>query len=716
MPFVQLSNISLAFGDRDILQNITLVLTQGTKAALTGANGSGKSTLMKIIAGVMQSDSGSISMEKGTRIAYLPQSGIVHTGRTLTEEADTAFSRGMQLLEQLEEVGKLMSEEADAAKAERLAHDYHALQTELEQSGWYFRQRLADETLRGLGFTTEDFTRLTGEFSGGWQMRIALAKILLSGTDIIILDEPTNYLDIEARSWLELWLKNFTGGFLLVSHDRSFLDATVNETYELFNGTLKRYAGTYTNYEKTREVELASLIKAYTQQQLEIAKTEDFIRKFRYKATKAAAVQDRVKRLEKLERIELPEHLKKIHFSFPPAPHSGNVALQAEGITKAYGERLVLKDAELTVTKQERIALAGRNGAGKTTFLRILAGEDSSYTGSVKYGAGIITGYFSQDEAERINGSETIIQLMEREAPTHLIPKLYDMLAAFLFRGDDIHKQLSVLSGGEKSRLALLRLLLKPLNLLILDEPTNHLDLHSKDVLLDALQRFEGTVIFVSHDKFFIQGLATRILELTAGDSPTAGTRIRNFPGTYDYYLYRIAAEANGNATERLGQAAEYAQSHKSRSIGSSIDKGQVVGGKTGSSVGKTGRIASGSADGGKIKGASSGKAAADSSDLQAGIASGSIGSVALSYEEQKRLRAEKRKREKEEERIFAELSETEDKIKELEVQLASPEVYADGEKVRSVQQQIQALQGTAAALTEQWETLNSSFTLSPAE
>lgn len=670
MPFVQLSNISLAFGDRDILQNITLVLTQGTKAALTGANGSGKSTLMKIIAGVMQADSGAISMEKNTRVAYLPQSGIVHTGRTLTEEADTAFSRGAQLVEQLEEVGKLMSEESDAAKAERLAHDYHALQTELEQSGWYFRQRLADETLRGLGFSTEDFTRLTDEFSGGWQMRIALVKILLSGADIIILDEPTNYLDIEARSWLELWLKKFTGGFLLVSHDRSFLDATVNETYELFNGTLKRYAGTYTNYEKTREVELASLIKAYAQQQLEIAKTEDFIRKFRYKATKAAAVQDRVKRLEKLERIELPEHLKKIHFSFPPAPHSGNVALQAEGITKAYGERIVLKDAELTVTKQERIALAGRNGAGKTTFLRILAGEDSSYTGSVKYGAGIITGYFSQDEAERINGSETIIQLMEREAPTHLIPKLYDMLAAFLFRGDDIHKQLSVLSGGEKSRLALLRLLLKPLNLLILDEPTNHLDLHSKDVLLDALQRFEGTVIFVSHDKFFIQGLATRILELTAGDSPAAGTRIRNFPGTYDYYLYRIAAEASGS----------------SESGG--------IGGKVGSSAGSAGGI-------------TSGKTAAVSSGSPAVMAPANPGSTAPSYEEQKRQRAEKRKREKEEERIFAELSETEDKIKELEAQLASPEVYADGEKVRSVKQQIQALQATAAELTEQWEALN---------
>ena len=688
MPFVQLSNISLAFGDRDILQNITLVLTHGTKAALTGANGSGKSTLMKIIAGVIQADSGSLSMEKNTRVAYLPQSGIVHRGKTLTEEADTAFDRGAQLVEQLEAVGKLMSEETDAAKAERLAHDYHALQTELEQSGWYFRQRMADETLRGLGFTTEDFTRLTDEFSGGWQMRIALAKILLSGADIIILDEPTNYLDIEARSWLELWLKKYTGGFLLVSHDRSFLDATVNETYELFNGTLKRYAGTYTNYEKTREVELASLIKAYTQQQLEIAKTEDFIRKFRYKATKAAAVQDRVKRLEKLERIELPEHLKKIHFSFPPAPHSGNIALQAESITKMYGERLVLKDAELTVTKQERIALAGRNGAGKTTFLRILAGEDSSYTGSVKYGAGIITGYFSQDEAERINGSETIMQLMEREAPTHLIPKLYDMLAAFLFRGDDIHKQLSVLSGGEKSRLALLRLLLKPLNLLILDEPTNHLDLHSKDVLLDALQRFEGTVIFVSHDKFFIQGLATRILELTASAAAGTGTRIRNFPGAYDYYLYRIAVEANGSPVGKSEQAADFSGSGKAS--GGSFGKASVA------SADKTGAVSAG-------RPSSSFLAAAGTVSETGSV---TLSSAALSYEEQKRQRSEKRKREKEEERIFAQLAETEDAIKELEAQLATPAVYTDGEKARSVQQQIHALQETAAALTEAWEAL----------
>ena len=680
MPFVQLSNVSLAFGDRDILKNVTFVLTQGTKAALTGANGSGKSTLMKIIAGVIQADDGGISIEKNTRVAYLPQSGIVHTGKTLTEEADTAFSYGAQLVALLESAGKQMSEETDVMKAERLAHDYHALQTELEQSGWYFRQRLADETLRGLGFTSEDFTRLTDEFSGGWQMRIALAKILLSGADILILDEPTNYLDIEARSWLEGWLKKFAGGFLLISHDRSFLDATVNETYELFNGTLKRYAGSYTNYEKTREVELASLVKAYTQQQLEIAKTEDFIRKFRYNASKAALVQDRIRRLEKLERIELPEHLKKIHFSFPPAPHSGNSVLQAEAVTKTYGARVVLKDAELTVEKRERLALAGRNGAGKTTFLRILAGEDAGYTGSVKYGAGILTGYFSQDEAERITGSETVMQLLEREAPTHLIPKLYDMSAAFLFRGDDIHKPLSVLSGGEKSRLALLRLLLKPLNLLILDEPTNHLDLHSKDVLLDALQRFEGTVIFVSHDKFFIQGLATRILELTAAESQEAGTRIRNFPGSYDYYLYRLAAENDLNKPgAEGGHTAEYTQQHKKREAAGSVSGGMS----------------------GKTDGSSSGKTMPANNKKQG----------ALLYEEQKKQRAEKRKREKEEEALIAQLSETEDNIKALETELGRPEVYADGEKVRSIRQQIRGLKDSALALTEQWEMLAQEIT-----
>ena len=656
MPFIQLSKISLAFGDRDILKDITLILTAGTKAALTGANGCGKSTLMKIVAGQIKADSGDIATEKDTSIAYLPQSGIVHKGKTLAEEAETAFAYGYDIIRAMDEVGEKMKTEKDEQKLLALANDYHALQTRLDNSGWNSKKGLIDETLRGLGFSSADFNKNTEEFSGGWQMRIALAKVLLQNADIIVLDEPTNYLDIEARSWLELWLKKFKGGFLLVSHDRYFLDQTVTETYELFKGTLKKYKGTYSDYERIRTIEVEGLIKAYEQQQEEIAKTEDFIRKFRYTESRAALVQDRIRRLEKMERIELPEHLKKIRFSFPPAPHSGKIVLQAEGISKAYsmasgpavspthsqtgGLHRVIENLDLTVEKGERLVLAGKNGAGKSTLLRILAGEDKNFTGSLKEGAGVKMGYFSQDESETITGSESIIDLLERSAPTDLVPKLYDMLAAFLFRGDDIYKSLSVLSGGEKSRLALLLLLLKPLNLLILDEPTNHLDLHSKDVLLDALKRFDGTIVFVSHDKGFIQDLATRVLELKADEEGLKPSRIRNFPGTYDYYLYRIAQE---EAEDKNG------------------------------AVRKT-----------------------DNTNL-------SKTSANLSYEEQKRLRSERRKLEKEEERLLNEIEKCETEIAENEALLAEPEVYSNGEKSKAVQKKIEELRSRAEELSESW-------------
>ena len=644
MPFIQLSKISLAFGDRDILKDITLILTAGTKAALTGANGCGKSTLMKIVAGQIKADSGDIATEKDTSIAYLPQSGIVHKGKTLAEEAETAFAYGYDIIKAMDEVGEKMKTEKDEQKLLTLANDYHALQTRLENSGWNSKKGLIDETLRGLGFSSADFNKNTEEFSGGWQMRIALAKVLLQNADIIVLDEPTNYLDIEARSWLELWLKKFKGGFLLVSHDRYFLDQTVTETYELFKGTLKKYKGTYSDYERIRTIEVEGLIKAYEQQQEEIAKTEDFIRKFRYTESRAALVQDRIRRLEKMERIELPEHLKKIRFSFPPAPHSGKIVLQAEGISKAYsqtgGLHRVIENLDLTVEKGERLVLAGKNGAGKSTLLRILAGEDKNFTGSLKEGAGVKMGYFSQDESETITGSESIIDLLERSAPTDLVPKLYDMLAAFLFRGDDIYKSLSVLSGGEKSRLALLLLLLKPLNLLILDEPTNHLDLHSKDVLLDALKRFDGTIVFVSHDKGFIQDLATRVLELKADEEGLNPSRIRNFPGSYDYYLYRIEQE---EAEDKNGAIR-------------------------------------------KTDTAETSKASAN-----------------LSYEEQKRLRSERRKLEKEEERLLNEIEKCETEIAENEALLAEPEVYSNGEKSKAVQKKIEELRARAEELSESW-------------
>ena len=528
MAFVQFSQVSLAFGERDILKNVTINLQTGSKVALTGANGSGKSTLIKVLAGLTAPDSGERAVQKDCRIAYLPQSGLTHHGCTLLEEADKAFQYGYDMQNKIDELGaQLAANPSNMQLAEKQAE----LIQKLDDSGWHRRQSVAESVLLGLGFLRTDFDRNTEEFSGGWQMRIALAKALMQNPDILLLDEPTNYLDLEARSWLEEFLQNYKGGFLLVSHDRYFLDVTINEVYELFNGELKRYPGNYTHYEKVREQELKTLMAAYEQQQQEIQKLEDFITRFGYKATKAAQAQEYQKKLEKMVRIEIPESLKKIHFTFPPAPHAGRLVLRLNGITKSYdGHTNVLNNLDLTLENGQRLVVAGRNGAGKSTLLRIIAGQDSAFTGEITPGAGVKIGYFSQDNAETIKGSCTILQYLEDIAPLELIPKLRDMLGAFLFRGDDVFKSLDVLSGGEKSRIALLQLLLSPVNLLVLDEPTNHLDLHSKDVLLQALRDFGGTVVFVSHDRGFIEQLATQVLHLEPGKS-------MYYPGDYKYYL-----------------------------------------------------------------------------------------------------------------------------------------------------------------------------------
>ena len=674
MAFVQFSRVSLAFGNRDILDNVSLNLSAGSKAALAGANGCGKSTLMKILAGTITPDSGERAIQKGTRVSYLPQSGIVHRGRTLMEEADTAFSYGLELAEKLENLGNELAVTGsqttvadgsvqDDPRVTRLVEEYHETQVALEESGWHRRQSVAEQVLLGLGFTSSDFTRQVDEFSGGWQMRIALAKILLEHPDILLLDEPTNYLDIEARSWLENWLRGFSGGFLVVSHDRYFLDVTVNEIYELFGGDLKRYTGTYSQYEKVREVELESLIKRYTEQQEEIARTEDFIRRFRYNASKAAMVQDRIKRLEKMERIEIPESLKKIHFRFPPAPHTGRLVLTTRALNKSYGTRRVIGDLDLVLEKDERLVVVGRNGAGKSTLLRILAGIDSEFTGMVTPGAGVASGYFSQDNAETLTGTQRIIDFLENEAPLDLIPRLRDMLAAFLFRGDDIYKPINVLSGGEKSRLALLRLLLKPINFLILDEPTNHLDLHSKDVLLDALRSFGGTVIFVSHDRGFIDGLATRVLELTASDDG-APSLVRNFPGNYRYYIERIEREAREAAS--VSEAVSPQRSTETRRL-------QTTGTNTG---------------------------------VSSSAPNSRNGGVLSSYEEEKRLKAERRKLEREEARLLEEIDRTEEARRIQEKKLAEPAVYSDGVKSRKVQAEIERLTILASELSVQWESV----------
>ena len=641
MAFVQFSQVSLAFGDRDILKNVSVNLQAGSKVALTGANGSGKSTLIKVMAGLVQPDGGQWVAQKDARIAYLPQSGLTHHGCSLREEADKAFGFGYELQAEMEKIGdKLKNGEGN----EKLLLERHdAILTELEESGWNRRQVMAEQVLAGLGFSREDLDKNCEEFSGGWQMRIALGKALMVNPDILLLDEPTNYLDIEARGWLEKFLDNYKGGFLLVSHDRYFLDHTVNEVYELFNGELKRYPGNYTHYEKVREIELETLIREYEKQQAEIAHLQEFINRFGVQATKAAQAQERQKMLDKIleKQIVIPESLKKIHFKFPPAPHSGRLVATLSKITKSYdGEHNVLQNLDLVLENGERLVVAGHNGAGKSTLLRIIAGADSDFSGEVKLGSGVKIGYFSQDNAETLKGSASVLETVESEAPLELIPKIRDMLGAFLFRGDDVHKSLDVLSGGEKARVALLKLLLRPVNFLILDEPTNHLDMHSKDVLLDALKDFGGTVIFVSHDRGFIENLSTRVLELKPG-------QFRLFPGDYKYYMERLEREANG----------EFSQNDELKSA-AQPEKNSQKEEKT---------------------------------------------ETKRSWEEQKKLESERRRAEKNVKNLEEQILKLEEEKSSQEAQMARPEVYSNGEKAKAVQKKIDELAEKLEELNLQW-------------
>lgn len=641
MAFVQFSQVSLAFGDRDILKNVSVNLQAGSKVALTGANGSGKSTLIKVMAGLVQPDGGQRVAQKDARIAYLPQSGLTHHGCSLREEADKAFGFGYELQAEMEKIGdKLKNGEGN----EKLLLERHdAILTELEESGWNRRQVMAEQVLAGLGFSREDLDKNCEEFSGGWQMRIALGKALMVNPDILLLDEPTNYLDIEARGWLEKFLDNYKGGFLLVSHDRYFLDHTVNEVYELFNGELKRYPGNYTHYEKVREIELETLIREYEKQQAEIAHLQEFINRFGVQATKAAQAQERQKMLDKIleKQIVIPESLKKIHFKFPPAPHSGRLVATLSKITKSYdGEHNVLQNLDLVLENGERLVVAGHNGAGKSTLLRIIAGADSDFSGEVKLGSGVKIGYFSQDNAETLKGSASVLETVESEAPLELIPKIRDMLGAFLFRGDDVHKSLDVLSGGEKARVALLKLLLRPVNFLILDEPTNHLDMHSKDVLLDALKDFGGTVIFVSHDRGFIENLSTRVLELKPG-------QFRLFPGDYKYYMERLEREANGE----FSQNDELKSAAQPEKISQKEEKTETK----------------------------------------------------RSWEEQKKLESERRRAEKNVKNLEEQILKLEEEKSSQEAQMAKPEVYSNGEKAKAVQKKIDELAEKLEELNLQW-------------
>lgn len=536
MASFQFTNLSLSFGEKVILQNANIKLSSGTKAALVGANGSGKSTLIKIMAGEIEMDSGEKACEKGIIVSYVKQGAATNSSLPLMEECDRANERFFILQKEIEELGEKLTREVDNESA---LHEQAEKIRTLEESGFYTRKGRMESILTGLGFTKEDFTKKAEDFSLGFQMRISLAKALIQKPDVLLLDEPTNYLDIESRDYLEKFLLSFKGALLLVSHDRFFLDAVVNEVYELFMARLTRYSGNYTQYEKIRREEIAALVKKYEAQQKEIEKLEAFIRRFSAKPTKAAQAMEKKKKLEKMEKVEIPEHLKVIHFSFPPAPHLPRIVLKAQNINKTYdGKKYVLKDLSFTLEKGDKLVVVGRNGEGKSTLLRLLTGGDKDFTGEIKMGDGVKTGYFSQDSAEKIMADECVLDYMERRAPFEMTAKVRDLLGAFLFRGDDVLKSLKILSGGEKSRLALLSLLLENHNLLILDEPTNHLDIASKDVLVSALKSFSGAVIFVSHDRAFMSALSNKVLELKGGSS-------RFFVSGYEYYLEKTLSEEN---------------------------------------------------------------------------------------------------------------------------------------------------------------------------
>ena len=657
MAFVQFSNVSLAFGARDILLNATLNLSSGSRAALAGPNGVGKSTLMKIISGQIKPDSGERAVTKGARVSYLPQTGAVYGGDSVYAEAEKAYSFATDLLAREEEIGRLLesSTEDDSATA-RLLEEHAAIHEAVEDSGYYRRKERIREVLAGLGFHDSDMERPSHEFSGGWQMRIALAKVLLENPDIMLLDEPTNYLDIEARGWLEGFLSKYKGGVLLVSHDRYFLDVTINEVYELWNGKLTRYPGIYSAYEKRRQEELQETLEAWQRQQEEIEHLEDFIRRFRYKASKASLVQSRVKQLEKIVPIEIPEGMKKIHFSFPPAPHSGTKVLSFENLNKSYGANHVIQNLNLEIERGMKVALVGPNGAGKSTLMRIIAGDDRDYTGEMRLGSGVQIAYFAQDTAEEITGPKTVEEIAEADCPFDFIPKLRNLLGAFLFRGDDITKPASVLSGGERSRLALLTMLLKPANLLVLDEPTNHLDLSSKDVLLEALKKFEGTVLFVSHDRDFIESLADRVLELEAGEPA------RWYVGDYNYFVDKKALAAAGG----------------------------------------TGSASAAGAPGSAGPGGGAGSRSAGSAAGTAGTAEPPA--PQLSYEEDKARKAHLRKLKRQEEEIMARLDAIGVEKAETEAAMAQPQNYSHGSKMKKLQASVDALEAEAEKLNTDWE------------
>ena len=526
------TNLSRSFGSQTVLDAVNWFVPAGARVGLVGANGAGKSTLLRMIAGVEAPDDGSIIVPKGTTIGYLPQEVMGLSGRTVRGEALDAFADILALERRCRDLEESLAQTAadDPAHA-GIMEAYARAREEWDAQGRYDYESQAEEVLVGLGFRPADFGRDTGEFSGGWQMRLALAKLLLRQPTLLLLDEPTNHLDIEARNWLEAFLRSYPHTVILVAHDRYFLDVTVDRITEISRGRLTDYASSYSQYLIEKEDRRAREIEAYREQQEEIARIEAFISRFRYQASKAALVQSRIKQLEKMPRREPPDgDAAAIHFRFPPAARSGRIVLELRGVEKRYGDLVVYAGLDLAIERGRKVALVGPNGAGKSTLIRLLAGVDPPSTGTRRVGHNVTIGYFAQDQSGTLDAESTVLEEVTRAAPFDLVPQVRDLLGAFLFRGDSVHKRVKVLSGGERNRLALAKLLLQPSNCLLLDEPTNHLDLYAKEVLLESLQQYRGALVLVAHDRYLLDHLVEEVIEVGAGHA------IRHL-GNYEDYL-----------------------------------------------------------------------------------------------------------------------------------------------------------------------------------